>query len=366
MFAAHADRLRARARTVRLAVQTAAGLRRILDDPTIDPAAWPDGPGRDAGRRLREPEAVPSAAAWGEYDSDAAVTLLYAAYEHCVKELIREWVRVVMPVRWPSFTADDFPSRAAYVAGFVKVLPELGPKCRAQYRHLNPEDISRDYADAAAGRPYRLHPELFLTANRNLRHGDLVKLLGEVGLVNAWQWVVKHRDMIDYHQTVIGGANSLANELNQFVEERNQAAHGGSGTYLSTERLVQYTHFVERLGVALVEKARHDMYRHYLSAGQAEEIGRVFHVYPRAQAVAVEAAGVRRLAVGEPVGLLTANGCDFQPFTGCELDRVPHDTADLVATQQFTLRFGRLPSAGTTLVRVTTGRAAGDDAGPRS
>lgn len=127
------------------------------------------------------------------------------------------------------------------MTGFVKVLPEPGPDCRPQYRHLSPEDLARDYADAMAGRPYRLHPELFLTANRNLRQADLERLIGEVGLSNAWQWVVQHPAMVDYHRNEIGEANTLANGLNQFVEERNQAAHGASGTHLGTERLVQYT-----------------------------------------------------------------------------------------------------------------------------
>jgi hypothetical protein len=41
--------------------------------------------------------------------------------------------------------------------------------------------------------------------------------------------------------------------------------------------------------MAFVENSRHEMYRHYLTVGQAEHVGSVFHIYPRVGVVAVEA-----------------------------------------------------------------------------
>lgn len=65
--------------------------------------------------------------AWKEFDHNAALTALYAAYESCVYDLLSDWIANVMPIRWPSYLT-HLPDyiQGTYVAGISKLMPEMG------------------------------------------------------------------------------------------------------------------------------------------------------------------------------------------------------------------------------------------------
>jgi hypothetical protein len=238
------------------------------------------------------------------------------------------------------------------VAGIAKLLPEMGRPDRSRYKHLSIKDVAQELADSAAGKqPYRLRPEAFFTNDQNLRHGRIQDLFNSVGLTDAWEWMSKHPIMIDYIDNVIGGANTLENELEEFIQARNEAAHGATGSYLGISELEQLSLFAERLGTALVEKARHDMYQYYLTVNQAESLGIVTEIFLRANAVIVQSSGCR-FTVGESLGLLTTNCCDFQRVVSCQVDDVDYPSFVAVVGQEIGLRFSQLPRKGAQLVRI--------------
>jgi hypothetical protein len=326
-------------------------VRTLLAEPTFDPTGMPEVNGHNSGRWLQT--YAPGTVAWREFDHNAALTALYAAYECCIYDLLREWVAIIMPIRWPNYLT-DLPdnTRRSYVVGIAKLLPKMGRTERNRYQHLNLKDVAQDFADTTAGKqPYRLHPDAFFAIDQNLRHGQIQDLFNSVGLVDAWGWICRHHLLIDYRENIIGGANTLENELGKFIQSRNDAAHGATGTYLGASELDQLAHFAERLGTALVEKARHDMYEYYLAVNQAESLGIVTEVLTRAKAVIVKATG-RPITVGESLGFLANNSCDLQTLISCQIDNVDHANVVPVVDQEVGLRFAKLPREGSHLVRL--------------
>lgn len=352
MFVIHANRLSARVNTIRRAVQSSDMVRNLLAEPAFDPKGMPDVNGQNSGQWLKT--YAPQTVDWKEFDHNSAVTALYAAYECCVTDLLREWVAIVMPIRWPDYHADLPPEiQRHYVEGIARLLPKMGRSDRNRYQQLELKVLAREFADTTNGmKPYRLHPDAFFSIDQNLRSDRLSTLFSSVGLSSVWQWVSSHPRMIDYYKEIIGEANSLEQELSKFVQARNDAAHGAqTGTYPGTTEIEQFGIFAERLGLTLIEKARHDMLRHYLTINRMECLGVVTEVFKKSSAVVVKAAGTFEVSTGMQVALLTDFCCDLDELVSCELNGVPHQTLTTVAEQELGFKFKNLPRKGTQLVR---------------
>jgi hypothetical protein len=337
---------------MRGAVRSSDMVRALLAEPALDLSGMPELDGQHSGQWLRS--YAPDVVDWREFDHNAAVTALYAAYECCVTELLREWVSTVIPTRWPNYLADlPETTRRSYVVGIAKLLPKMGRTDRNRYRHLHLPDVARDFAHTTSGaQPYRLHPDAFLDLDQNLRPETLQSLFSSVGIPDVWAWVREHPLLVDYVTNQIGGADTLDNELNKFVQARNDAAHGTSGIYPGATELNQYSLLAEHLGTALVERARHDIFEHYLSVGRAESIGTVTEVLRRADAVIIKATGLR-IVVGEPLVLLNDSGCDLQNPLSCRIADVEHTDVVPNLDVEVGLRFTQLPRKGTRLVRLS-------------
>lgn len=357
MFTAHIDRLRKRIETMRGAVRSSDMVRALLAEPDIDLSGMPELGGQHSGHWLRS--SAPDLVEWRQFDHNAAVTALYAAYECCVTELLREWVTTVIPTRWPNYLSDlPEATRRSYVVGIAKLLPKMGRADRNRYRHLHLPDVARDFADTTSGaQPYRLHPDAFLDLDQNLRPETLQSLFGSVGIPDVWAWVREHPLLVDYITTEIGRTDTLENELNKFVQARNDAAHGTTGIYPGASELNLYSILAERLGTALVERARRDLFYHHLKTRSAESVGTVTEILRRADAVIIKATGLR-IVVGEPFVLLNDSSCDILTLLSCRIDGVEHTDVVPAANQEVGLRFSILPRKGTRLVRMSTPAAA--------
>jgi len=352
MFSIHVERLRTRVDTIRRAVQSSDMVRNLLAEPAFDPKGMPEVNGQNSGEWLKQ--YAPATVAWKEFDHNSAVTALYAAYECCVTDLLREWVTVVMPIRWPDYQT-DLPKeiQRSYVDGIARLLPKMGRSDRNRYQQLDLKVVARDFADTTNGvKPYRLHPDAFFSLDQNLRRDRLAILFSSIGLMNVWDWVTKHPRMVDYHEEVIGSANGLEQELSKFVQARNDAAHGAAtGTYPGATELEQFSIFAERLGIALIEKARHDMLSHYLTVQRAECIGIVTEVFKKPNAVVVKASSTCEVTVGMRVALLTETCCDVDVLASCRVNDADHQTFTATVEQELGMKFRSLPRKGTQLVR---------------
>jgi RiboL-PSP-HEPN len=349
MFITHAERIRSRVDTIWRAVQAADRVRTLLAEPAFDPSGMPPGDGQDAGQWLKTN--VPTTVAWKEFDHNAALTALYAAYESCIYDILVDWITNVMPVRWPSYP-DHLPEEIqnGYVAGVAKLMPEMG---KGRYRALSLNDVTRNLADSTGGsKPYHLHPEAFFTKDQNLRFKRLNELLGSVGMDRPDAWLCRHPLVIDYLDNVIGGGTSLDNELSRFVQARNDAAHGYTGTYLGITELEHLSILAERLGTVVVEKARHDLARHYISIGRAQLIGPISEVFKDPKAVIVKAIAGIEIVVGAQHVMISDTCCEFGELLSCRVDEVSHATFVPTAETEVGLKFTCLPREGVEVFRL--------------
>ena len=351
MFTTHVDRIKTRVDTIWRAVQAADRVRTLLAEPAFDPLGMPPGDGQAAGQWLKTN--VPATVAWKEFDHNAAVTALYAAYESCVYDLLEDWIVNVIPLMWPSYSS-HLPAdvQEGYVAGIAKLMPEMG---KGRYSGLALKDVAKSLADSTAdSKPYRLHPEAFFTKVQNLRFKRLNELLASVGIEKSDSWVCRHPLIVDYLDNEIGGGTSLDNELNRFVQARNDAAHGSSGNYLGLTELEGLSILAERLGVVVVEKARHDLARHHIRVGRAQLVGPVSEVFKNPKAVVVKAVAGSEVVVGEQHVMISDRCCAFGELLSCRV--APDDHARFVpATEtEVGLKYTCLPREGVEVYRLLT------------
>jgi hypothetical protein len=208
-------------------------------------------------------------------------------------------------------------------------------------------------ADSIAGStPYHLHPEAFFTKDHNLRFKRLNELLSSVGIEGSGTWLCKHPLVIDYLDNVIGGGISLDNELSRFVQARNDAAHGYTGTYLGITELEHLSILAERLGVVVVEKARHDLTRHHIRIGRAKLVGPISEVFKDPRAVIVKAIAGSEVVVGDQHVMISETCCAFGELLSCEVADVTHQSFVPAAETEIGLKFTCLPREGVEVFRL--------------
>jgi hypothetical protein len=179
------------------------------------------------------------------FDYSGALTRLYSTYENYVFSIISIWLRFLATTTYSCLSAGELKEvreRYRVLAGFClqnfsqKRLDSIGTE-RLLFSTL------KNFR-GRAGEP--LIPEVFYSNLNNLRLGDLVGLLHVVKLQDANGFLAKRR----YLQEFLDGTDhSLDSYLTEFVQRRNEVAHGtAEGDLLGLSSLVALADFLEVLG----------------------------------------------------------------------------------------------------------------------
>ena len=190
---------------------------------------------------------------WQTHDSCSAVIRLYAVYEMFVEALITEWLSL-LPSLVTRYADLDETIKRTHRQGVGQLL--YRPSHFGQ--NLDTDEIIRGLAQGVNNSEnYQLLPTAFFTQGQNLRKKALTKTFNDAGIKHSWDWLENHPDIQDFlNQISLNPDTRLANQLEQFITARNDAAHGQPENILGMEILLDLCNLVECLCQALVELVR--------------------------------------------------------------------------------------------------------------
>lgn len=355
MLVSHMDDLRTQLRAIEDSLQTNDALRELLSTREFQPLALRTARAKEAALLVKYHALNPTT--WRALDHAAAMTSLYAAYERFVYQLLREWLSQ-LPLLCPRY--DDLRQNIhkAHRVGTANIIQK---KDHQRYRGLSLTGILRELASAADGvQPYRLLPEAFFSEDDNLRKDPLEALFGRVGFENTWKWIIKHPAVVDFIDNVRGGGNTAEGELAQFINYRNDAAHGNVDTVLGLNAIIGISTFVERLCEAITEFVRHTLLDRYLATGRATTVAEITEVFHHgATGIGTMRAGTIR--VHDELALVAEDRCPMTEVLSLRDNDVDRQEVVAAQGQEVGIRLTIHVREGMTLVRVLSDDEAACD-----
>lgn len=208
--------------------------------------------GSDSLNELRR-AGVPDKLEWRVIDHCAAVTRIYAIYEHFAHEIIRE--RLVLLQQ--NFLFSQLPSgvRTAYRIGLSRILEK---KESPRFKEVILPDLVQQYRNALHDEEYAFEPAAFLLQEQNLRLPELGRLMAGCGVEGIEGWIEKHQRMVGFFHDSDRLTNSAESELAELIKYRNEAAHGGIvvDDVLGLNVLLEFCDFVQVLCESLAERVQ--------------------------------------------------------------------------------------------------------------
>ncbi len=190
---------------------------------------------------------------WLVNDHCSSITRLYALYENFVENLVGDWI-ILLPQLYSCY--QDLPEsvRNKHQTGCATLLGNENKRNR--FDSLSERDIIKNLFDTEYKNTtkYNLTSAAFLLHEANLRKDQLTRLLVDAGIsaTDSWQWIENHKKVKNFIDNNSRG--SVENELKNFIELRNNSAHGKEiDTVLNANELLQLCDFVEAICQAMSE-----------------------------------------------------------------------------------------------------------------
>lgn len=279
MFVERGVRLTSEIATIRAALKSSETLRQLLNSDTDDAkrlgAAFTDRP---------------DLTYWRIYDHCASVTRLYSVFAAFIEDVLEEWLSLLSQLT-PKYEDLDARIRNQHRDGVGVLLSHLE---RKRYRSLTANQvISGLFQGLNGAATYELLPEAYFSHERNYGPAVLAAVFLNAGVDNLMQWMDGHRLIRGFIVNARGDSTTFEAELRNFLEYRNDAAHGRVDNFLGTEALLQMADFVEVVSAALIERLIEELCRLRERRGETVECGTITEVFARARAVVAQIASTR-------------------------------------------------------------------------
>lgn len=271
------------------------------------------------------------------YSVSSSVTRLYGIFEHYVETLIADYLDVIPDLC--SFNELSESMRKEYRVGISHLLSRLdGPR----YGHLNHNDLIRWYHEALADqRPYRFVPEALTRHDENLRMAVLGGMLKRVQLDDLQGWFAHHDSIQALYAEQTSVWEQVESELRNFVELRNDAAHGSLSTLPGPEALQRHCELIRALIQALSAYFYREVVLWRYRVGKVRLIGEVTEVFDKPNAFIVPLKAGTFVAVPEVVHLVGKFSCIEASINSIQIDGSPTEG---IGTLSETLEVGLIAS----------------------
>ena len=249
---------------------------------------------------------------WLVNDHCSSITRLYALYENFVENLVRDWI-ILLPQLYSCY--QDLPEsvRNKHQTGCATLLGNENKRNR--FDSLSERDIIKNLFDTEYKNTtkYNLTSAAFLLHEANLRKDQLTRLLVDAGIsaTDSWQWIENHKKVKNFIDNNSRG--SVENELKNFIELRNNSAHGKEiDTVLNANELLQLCDFVEAICQAMSELVLYCFVDRKKKIGKLQKLGEIVNWYQQKKACAIKISDEpqepnKRLEVGKKVFLVSEN-----------------------------------------------------------
>lgn len=230
------------------------------------------------------------------------VTQLYSVYESFCEDLLAAWL-----AKLPShklYIELSEPFRNAYRSGIGRLIQDLSKR---RYAHLQEADVLAKYHACLAGdSDWEFVSEALTNHETNLRRESLEQMFSSVDLKDLWKRLEESPE-IERVKEEENLNQSLEQLLSNFVNYRNEAAHGRPDEILGTEALYEWVYFVLSLCIALSDYVVHRVVFEQIENNPSSVIGEVKEVFKGKIAI-VELKG-STLCVGERVFFYRDKDC---------------------------------------------------------
>lgn len=256
-----------------------------------------------------------------QYANAACVMRVYAVYERFVETAIADYLDGI-----PELIAyADLPAglRKEYRDGISHVLSRLD----SRYSHLNHENVIRWYHNALAGeKEYRLVTEALTRHEQNLRLNTLSSLLSRIDVDSPSEWLAHCPHLAKLYEDDTRVLERLEAELKEFIDVRNDAAHGLLETLQAPNILLRHIEVIRAvvMSVAACLRAAHVQLK--LDAQRSREIGRVTEILPKARAAIVVLDAGAQVAVGDTLYFRGRSFCIQQKVQSLRVENVSIQT----------------------------------------
>ncbi len=294
----------------------------------------------------------PAKLEWQVIDHCASITRLYALYEQFIEEIIREHVDF-LPDVYPKYS--DLPEciRRQHRTGAGQILQKWSSTSPA-YAHLAETTIAGGLVDGLRAAPqYRLLKDAFLLDPENYRSNALDKLFRLIGFENTIGFIQKHPDVVEFISDRFGDQATINGTLDQFVQYRNEAAHGSVNSILSSAELLVYVDFVSVVCKAITDMVLRRVLKLKIDVGHCERLGVVIREFSN------QISGVRcdvaNWQVGEHVAALKPGipgSASSVTIISLESDRIPASNLVTSSSQEIGVRFSEKLGLGIELFRI--------------
>lgn len=258
------------------------------------------------------------------YSVSSCVTNLYAIYERFVESAIADYLDAIPElIRYSELSAE---LRAEYRIGISHILSRIDSE---RYSHLVHENVIRWYHEALSDSDkYRFVPEALTRHEQNLRLASLEGLLSKIRLTELSAWLNKSSRIKFLYDDAFSINEQLEAELRNFIQIRNDAAHGGLDDLEGKENLQRYCTLIRTLIESISEYMHKSLLEQRTLAGKCRSIGQVTEVFNRAGAFVAQLSNTSSVEVGMNMHFMGDNYCFSKTVDSLQVESKPVDKVE--------------------------------------
>jgi hypothetical protein len=261
-------------------------------------------------------EILPKRGNWTVYEHCSVITRLYSIYESFVKSIIHEWID-----RLPSIVTDysqlDEIIRRSHAANIGDLLSKMCNR-KDDFKDTSVKDTLEGlYQGVSGNRNYQLLRDAFSAHEQNLRKDILEELFREAGIhEHCWAWVQKHPKVIKIiidSESAEARTKDTETRLRDFVQDRNEAAHGKVTTdksgLLNSRLLLELCDFIEVVCLSLSELVRYKTLEKQKQYNLAQQIGKIKRFRDKLQVAEATFDEDTNILVGQEIYIIRDSDC---------------------------------------------------------
>ena len=261
-------------------------------------------------------EILPKRGNWTVYEHCSVITRLYSIYESFVESIIHEWIDR-LPLIVTDYSQLDEIIRRSHAANIGELLTKMCNR-KDDFKDTSVKDTLEGlYQGVSGNQNYQLLRDAFSAHEQNLRKDILEALFREAGIHDhCWAWVQKHPKVIKIitdRESTEARTRDTETRLRDFVQDRNEAAHGKVTTdksgLLNSRLLLELCDFIEVVCLSLSELVRYKTLDKQKQYNLVQQIGKIKRFRDKIQVAEVIFEEDTNILVGEEIYLIRDGDC---------------------------------------------------------
>lgn len=249
------------------------------------------------------------------YVASSCLTRLYAIFENFIEDLISDYLDNVSELEPFEKLTQEF--RTEYRIGISHILSRID---NARYSHLNHENVVNWYHEALNGkRKYKFVTEALTRHEQNLRLNLIESIFNKIDAKSLNSWLSNSPNLTSLYTHGTPVYEQLNSELTNFIQERNDAAHGNLSNIAGIPTLNRYCDLIQGLTIALSSFLQKKLLTHSNNKKSFKKIGKVTETFTAGAFVAIVKKGTS-VESGTVLHFVGDHFCYSQTLNSIQID----------------------------------------------